>query len=614
MKKITLIAAVAALTASSAIAATPQTVAAAKATKAVAELTQVTGERLLNNDLRINNRIETTAEGDDQVTIDVEVSYVPSANAFYLGFSPETYAYKSTPQAFTGIRNQIGFRNMTQGADAFMWATGRVSGINAEGTDYTYEYTESTDTNFFMTLTPADQYTYPTLNATVGTDEFTYAPTQWTFYHCGQSPADWGWYVPETAEEVDEYVDLFGVSPCTAAPGATLFPEYMISRPEASNYDTESNDANGTPVNWYAYSSETEIVENIKIKAFGTYIPEMPSPYMLNAMWAWINTVETKGAVTLPVNVYALNEEGTVDYNSLLGCGELSYPEGATEMSVMPLVSLYAVDADGYAIDAPVCVPEGQGVMVCIEGLDNENLLRFDLVANSNCTYPLEKADYNRYLFPNHAYTFIDCTITEVVDGVAGTPEEISTMLSAPYRYYTDNTYSALIDCSDFAMYFDVYFPLVVNFDEASADYYTANFNAEIPVEGGEVVVPVYCDYVIDTLIEEQMVTATATADWITFSQAFDETQSITNVTISAAALPEGETGRTGYVVYEGYAIDFYIAVTQGEASGIDNIVVTPVAKGTKFYDLQGRQLQAAPAAGMYIESVDGKATKRLAR
>lgn len=613
MKKITLIAAVAALTASSAIAAAPQQVTAAKATKAVAELKQVSGMGMLKDNLRITNRIEATAEGDDQVTIDVEASYAPAESAFYLGWSPETYGYSDMTQAFTGIRGEIGFRNLTQGADAFSWSTGRITGLTADQSDYTYEYTTSTDVNFFMKLTPRDRYSFPTLSAFVGEDEYSYVPTAHTYYHCGGSAAAWGWDLLADGEtEITDYNQVFGVSPCSAIPGATLFPEYAISRPDASNYDSEANDANGTPMNWYAYSSEQEVVTDIKIKAFGTYIPPMTSPYMLNAMWAWINTVEATTAVTLPIKVYTINEDGAVEFENLLGEGEINFPEGTTAMSdlqAMPIVEFTAVDADGYAIDAPICVAAGQGIMVCIEGLDNENLLRFDMVANDNCLYPIEKREIANYLFPNHAYTFVDCTVTPA----GGEAQEISTMLTAPYSYYADDTRTSLIDCCDFTMFFDINFPVVMNVDETSADVNTANFNVTLPAEGGEVVVPVYCDYIIDTLISEGMVTTSAD-EWITFSQAFDEEQQITNVTISAEALPEGETGRTGAVKYEGFALDFTINVIQGEGAGIDGIVVTPAAKGTKFFDMQGRQLQAAPAAGMYIESVDGKATKRLAR
>lgn len=67
-------------------------------------------------------------------------------------------------------------------------------------------------------------------------------------------------------------------------------------------------------------------------------------------------------------------------------------------------------------------------------------------------------------------------------------------------------------------------------------------------------------------------------------------------------------------MVYQGYGLDFYITVTQGEVAGIDSIVVKPAAKGTRYYDLQGRRLQAAPANGMYIETVNGVSTKHIAR
>lgn len=599
MKKFTLFAAVAALSVSSALAVTPVKTVAFKAEPAKAEVSVVNADAKVVNKLNISNRIEAT-EGEGDVTIEMNASYVPTTDALYIGFSPETYAY-SVSLGLTGIRGEAAFRNMTQGADAFTWEFNKEVDIDANGQPI-YETITTNDVHGFMPLEPGQAYTFPTLKATFGTDEVAYTSETGVYYFCGGALADWGFHNIVDETSID-YTQLFGVSPCSAVPGATLFPEYMISRPGASNYNEEENDANGTSVNWYAYSSEEEVLSNMVITAYGTFIPAMPSPYQLNSAWAWINSVEAADAITLPISVYAIDEEGKVDFDALLGQGELNFAAGETPFTVMPGAPIYMFE-DGYAIDAPVCVPAGQAVMVCIEGLDNPNLLRFDLVANDNTIFPITERANADYLFPNHAYTFLDFTVTVPEQE----PVQTSAMLQNPYLYYADDTRTSLIRPSDFAMYFDINFPMVANIEDGSA-----NFTVEAPVEGGEVVVPVYCDYIIDALINENLVFVEA-SDWLTVTQAFDEAEQITNVTINAAALPAGEEGRTGYVVYEGYAIDFHITVNQGDVAGIESIEVRPVAKGTKYYDLQGRQLQAAPAAGMYIESVDGKATKRIAR
>ncbi len=616
MKKITLFAAIAALTASSAIAAMPQQAVKVTPETKLSDLSSFRKEVGVKSNLSVNNQIEVTEEGNDQVSIDASAFYVPSQNSFYLGQAPYKYSVYTVPVAFTGIRNKIGFQNLTFGADSFSWTYGQVTGLNDEMTDYNYDWIESNEANCMMELLPYQRFSFPVLSATFGTDEVSYSPSTspLSLYHCGGSPLYWGYSI---AEEPSSWDDIFGVWPCTAtlASGgyltASRFSSFSVKRPDASDYDATRFDENGTSTNWYKYNNNNQAMEDIIVKGFATQIPAMPSAYQMSAMWAWLNNVETKAAMTLPVKVYAV-VDGEIDYVNHIGEGELVLNEGANVFENMPVIELFGV-VDGWANTYPVMVPAGQSIVVAIEGLDNPDLLNFEILASAATVFEESMWDYYNILYPNHALTIVDCKYAPKVDGATnGELVETRLELIEPNIYIGD-TETQYIVASDLYMFFDVNFPAVINLDEASADYYTANFNVEVPVEGGEVVVPVYCDYIMDSLIEEGTITATA-SEWITFSQAFDETQQITNVTISAAALPEGETGRTGYVVYEGFAIDFYITVTQGEASGIDNIVVTPVAKGTKFYDLQGRQLQAAPAAGMYIESVDGKATKRLAR
>lgn len=603
MKKFTLFAAVAALTVSSAFAAAPQKSFAVKAEKTKAELTTNSVAVPVAKALNLDNSVNATEGEGDNVTVDMNASYAPAQNSFYMGLYPDAGAYKVT-LGLTGIRGELPFYNLTQGADAYSWEFAKEAGQDDAG-NVVYDYYTSTETHGFMPLTPLSAYNTPTLTATFGTDEISYANENCVYYLTGGALKDWG-FSDITDPENYDYTQLVGVSPCAAAPhNFSLIHEYTINRPGSSTYNEENFDANGTSANWYAYSNENQVLENMKITAYGTYIPAMPSAYQINSTWAWINSLEATEDITLPVVVYAVNDEGRVDYNTVLGAGEYNFSAGAFTMDVMPGAPLYAVDADGYTIDAPVCVPAGQPVMVCIEGLDNPALLSFNFVCDSGTTFSMDfdRKNLLQYLWPTHAYTFFDMTITTP----GSEPKEISTMLDPAYIYYTQDK-TGFWAPTDLAMYFDVNFPTVLNPADSTAD-----FTVEVPAEGGEVVVPVYCDYMIDALIEEQLVTV-ATSDFVTATQAFDAENGITNVTITVAA--NTAEARTGYVVYEGFGIDFYITVKQaaGEEGGINSVVVNPVAKGTKFFDLQGRQLQAAPAAGMYIESVNGVATKQIAR
>lgn len=618
MKKITLIAA-AALTASSVFAAAP--------TKADVPVQSMRAEKLSLQTMRadraatpasvagLKSAVAKVSAQDDEIEVTPDVRYAPSSNSFYSGMGPATNYYQ-LPLAFTGIRNAIGFRNITEGADSYLWTVGKVTGLNEDRTGYLYDYTTSDATNLYMELNPLQRYAYPMLTATFGEDEVNYQAgvnSPDCLYFAGRSPFDWGWdFMADGAEEVTSWDEILGISPCSAIAGATLFPEYSIRRPGATGYAAADYDTNGTSMNWYAYSTDEEKVENIKILSFATYIPQMPSAYQMDAMWFWYQA-ETTSEVTLTVNVYPFTADGSVDYNNLIGTGEVTLPEGSSSLQTlgsMPVVELNAVDADGYAIDSPVCVGEGQAVLVRIDGLDNEALTRFDMVAYDTTEFPLEDREISRVLYPNHAYTIVNADLT-----VDGTTENGEFMLSAPYNYYADDTRTSLITPSDFDMFFDISFPVVMNVDENSADYQTANFNVELPAEGGEVVVPVACDYKIDVLLQEELITDMASS-WITYNQVFDEEEGVTNVTIAAAAQDADAPARTGYVIYMGYGIDFYITVNQAGNgdSGIDSITVKPVKKGTMFFDMQGRRLSGAPAHGMYIESVDGKASKHIAR
>ncbi len=620
MKKITLIAA-AALTASSAFAAAP--------TKVDAPVQTMRAEQLKQHTLRADraaapasvaafkSAVAKVATQDDEVEVTPDVRYVPAASSFYSGMGPATN-YFQLPLAFTGIRNAIGFRNLTQGADSYLWTVGKVTGLNEDRSGYLYDYTTSEDTNLFMELNPLQRYAYPMLTATFGEDEINYQAgvnTPNCLYYAGRSPFDWGWdFMDEGAEELTSWDEVLGLSPCSAIAGASLFPEFSINRPGSTNYNASRYDTNGTSLNWYDWADPEngEKFENMVIKSFGTYIPSMPSAYQMDAMWFWYQA-QTTADVTLTINVYAVNAEGNVDYDTLLGTGEVTLPEGTNSLvnlGSMPVVELFAVDADGYAIDSPVCVGEGQPIFVSIEGVDNEAIQAFDLIAYDTTSFPIADRAISSYLYPSHAYTIINADLT-----VGETTVNDDFMLTSPYMYYPDDTKTSLIKLSDFDMFFDINFPIVMNVDENSADYESANFSVELPAEGGEVVVPVACDYKIDVLMQEELVTSIA-SDWITYNQTFDEEQGVTNVTIAAAAQEANAPERTGYVIYQGYGIDFAIVVTQAGNgdSGIDSITVKPVKKGTMFFDMQGRRLSGAPANGMYIESVDGKATKQIAR
>lgn len=637
MKKITLIAA-AAMVASTAIAGTPVENKANRSLEIMRPAKAMTVEALRASRLGVSRTpayVDRTAEGD-LTDVTPEVLYVPTANAFYSGLFPDTRQY-TYQQGFTGIRNAVGFRNLTAGATAFDWQYGRVNGLTEDRKDYTYDYTNSTETNLFMELNPYARYSYPTLAATYGEEIYNSAAAVNQLYHCGRSPYYWGWSNVEDDAEAIYYSDLLGVSPATyKLTGATLIGEFMIEREGSKNFADGGWNANGVYENWEAYS-EAGVFElsNLAIKSFVSYIPEMPSPYQMDAAWFWFQSEVKEGAGSQPLalTVYPLSEEGMPDYANPLGSGEFNIPEGkyspvAAEDGEMPVVELTAVDEDGYAIDSPVCIEAGTPVLVLIEGLDNENIISFEMIINKGAQSPVTMdRTVRNYLYPTHAYALINADVVdyeaaavddegdgELSDVTDETPETYNAdfLLRSPYNYFTDATRQALFSPVDFAMYFDINFPVVINYDEASSDYETANFNYEVKQEGETITVPVGCSYKIDVLMEEGLAEC-VTSSWLTATAVFDEEESITNVTIVAEANDGAD--RIGYVIYRGYAIDFWITVNQkGTQDGIQVIDCKPVAKGTRFFDLQGRELTTQPASGIYFQTVDGVTTKHLAK
>ncbi len=633
MKKITLIAA-AALAGISAFASVPQKVNSSANLVQTAQFNRHTAALRAPHPAAgitladYKSNVATVLLQDDGTATSAEARYVPAVSAFYSGMGPASNYFK-IPVAFTGIRNAIGFRNLTTGADKCLWTRGEVTGLNEDKTEYVFDYTSDETTaespNYFMELNPLNRYTYPKLTATFGTDEVEYVACgneyyTGCFYHTGMSPDAWGWnFLAQGVEEITSWDEVLGLSPCSAVASVTVFPEFSIVRPNNEAYNPEYNDANGTPLNWYAYSSETEKLENINIKAFATVIPGMPSPYQLDAMWFWYEAVASED-VPLTVNVYPVSSDGKVDFDNVIGTGEVAIPQGTNtlkSLGSMPVVILNAVDQDGYAIDSPICVAEGQTIVVAIEGVDNNALLGFDMTSYSSTVYSPDEEAIAEYLYPIHAYTLMNADVIK-----DGTTENSDFLLSAPYDYWTDKNQTQLVKTSDFNMFFDIEFPVVMNYDADSEYFETAYFNTVLSVEPEAAQVKVLSSYDLNQLYEEGIMTATTSADWISYEVSTHEAESeedsdYTVVSVWANSdCPETETeGRTGKITFTGYACDFTVAVTQpaggkGTPEGSISEIAGAAQGVAEYFDLQGRKLSAAPAKGVYIQRTGSTATK----
>lgn len=83
----------------------------------------------------------------------------------------------------------------------------------------------------------------------------------------------------------------------------------------------------------------------------------------------------------------------------------------------------------------------------------------------------------------------------------------------------------------------------------------------------------------------------------ITVGEAGDES---TPVTVKVKAL-EG-TGRSGKFTVKAPAVNVEFVVAQGEGAGVGNITAADGVVATRYFDIFGRELNAAPANGIYIQ------------
>ena len=538
--------------------------------------------------------------------------YTNAQGAFWISISPYINLYHSF--GLTGYKNGIVWANQSTGAESYEWKYGEIEGVDANTGEFLFDEQTSTDKNFVMKLLPGDILKVPTLTATSATGEKSgYEANDINPMFCGGWHADYGFCMDETT--VEPYYDMVtGVSNYAHQTlGLTGVPYFTTSKADPSNYD-----ADGQYKGWAEYFRGNDKVKysNYKQFAYASYIPAKPSAYMLESVFADVQLSCTQD-VTLTVKVYPVDDNYMVDLEHAIGGGELSFSKGVfptSEEEPLPIFTLYAYDADGYETDNPVCVGTGQSVYVTIEGIDNPAITAFMLGTQAGFDVPLTIPDeeifgYIDAMIPTHAYALFTLDVQRVGE------EKYSTVAAAPCPgLYYNKDKTGLYYPSDFGMFYNVYFPMVVNITPDSEDAMTGDFNVVMPVEGGEASVDASPEYNIVELLEEGVMTAKS-SDWIKFEPSVktDDLGSYIHIEISCDALPEDLAGRQGGIVFEGFACDFYITVNQGEVAGISTVPAAASSK-VELFDLQGRRLNSVPAHGIYLERQGNKTMKRIAK
>lgn len=351
---------------------------------------------------------------------------------------------------------------------------------------------------------------------------------------------------------------------------------------------------------------ETEF-SDVKLIAYETEMPSPGSWYQLSGIYFLCRSVNTAD-ISITVNVYEI--DGNEISEKPVGKGSTIIAANSADEPFYDFlnIELSGVNVLGYSTNRPIC--SDKALYFEITGFSGDEVESFYMMMNATQTVSLAEwsaQSYWRKLYPSRAYVIY--SMTDLASGE--TVVDHDPYIHAYYEDQENYATSKLCITNNFLLYYDLTFPQV--FDAyTGADEFTVNVS-DGPQE-------VYVDGSFDfaQLYDDGIMNATASDSWINFEVSYDEDEEYTVVTVSAEALPEGETGRSGKIEFTGYACDFTINVVQGEGGGNEEGSISEVktaADGvSEYYDLQGRKLSAAPAKGLYIERNGSAATTKIAR
>lgn len=598
MRKITLFAA-AALASVAAVAATP---AAPAHSFAQTKASAFKAQRIQKAAVSVLANSELQSRAGETVTSGLPLFGTPTA--YYRGMSNNLYGATPTTEMMLPARGVTRFVPATEPAFTgakWNWIEYQV---NEAGTALEAVPVEKTaDVLLFENGPYLQTVDSVTVTADINGVPTKYANPQVSSILCGRDFASWN---AMTEEQMAEF-GTFGVSPCAAGPSNQEkwhiwggFYGFELGQTETDE-DGTVIEANEYGIFDSLWSDKFPGYSKFRQAGYLSYLPYPGSNYLLSSVYFLCRAVCSEDVV-INVNVYELDAEGEVDHSKLVGKGS-AVIAACTEKEPFYdflTVELSGVNVLGFSTNSPICASNALGLEVT--GVENEALSSFYMMVNGNVIVPDADWQAREYsvAYPGHGYSIMQAVNDET--------KEVESLVD-PYihLYYTDNTMQYLARCSDFEMFYDIYFPVLYNVETGEDAY-----NVVLPVEGATDGVFIDSSLDIAQLYSDGLITATQNGDWFEYEVGFDEEYEVYYVAVKADALPAGETGRYGEIKFAGYACDFTVTVTQGE-SGINSVVAN--GRGvSEFYDLQGRKLNAAPAKGLYIERNGSAAATKLAR
>jgi len=510
--------------------------------------------------------------------------------AFYLGsMAPSLTRYMTVNLAFLPSSGKYGFSSLFE-ADSYAWSWEDYV-LNSGASKRDTVLMSSSDTDLDIELEPLKQFSAPTLTLSAEQSVLKYSnPAK---YFAGGSPFFYGLYdAEEMPEDEPELEKMYGASMCPVAVGENFFRgmEFAVNR------GAEGYNENGVlESEWGKYFAG---YSDVKLNGYGYILDYTGKPYQMSAL-NLLCAATTTEATSLTAKVYAINEEGKIDRNTVIGEGTAILPEGQTAGFVY--VKIRALNAAGLPSNKPMVI-DGS-CYVELTGLENPAVTQFAPFQNGNILIPKSQwgQEIWNYVYPNNCLANISAVNDE-------TKETETRLYYVAGGYLLDETNQDIISSGqELMMYFIIDYPIVANAEDG-----TSVFNANIPVAGGSQTLYVTGTEDIEQLYSDESITAEASADWIDFEVGYDETNQVATVTVSAEALPDGQNGREGTIQFTGYACDFTVNVLQGE-SGISAVVANGNG-ASQYFDLQGRRLTSAPAKGFYIERNGTHAATKLAR
>lgn len=591
MKKITLLCASAAMVASlSASAAAPKAARSSQA-QATIQPQKIENLQVAKSTAAPVKFVGLTAKQNiakaSAATTSTGVSYRMPSTLFHLGMSPEGSAY-TISSAIGGYKGYTTFTNTSSQQADFTWSYQLLT--DTEETPMTTR--TATDLVYKNDPRSYGMYGFPTLSATIDGSEYTYGNTSEYAMQCGGSIAMLG------------FDSTVGVTPCPApaspSQNASLITYLLYDKSGAE----EGIDAtSGVASEWAelipTYYDEEFTVTSVKFSAFNEILPATTSPYLISKLWMWMQTTAT-AETALNCELYKYDSELGDFETTPFAKGEATVEAGT---SYLQNFALYATDEDGDESDEDIIVDTA--VMVRIFGIaDNDAITACEPVVCTSTTYPID-GSYRTYWPGIHSYIELEFTDNE--------GDTYTDYFSCPYAYYGDSSKTTLLIPGDYYLMVDAVFPYAYN-----ADTTKSSDNLTISVDNasneGSIEISTYY-YDLLTLIENGYVEVETDADWIDYTiSPYDEETYNTTITVKADAIPEDVAGRSAHITFTGIAQDFTITVNQGEVDGI-NEIQNNINNGTvEYFDLQGRKLNAAPAAGLYIQRQGNKAQKVVVR